>query len=172
MRSTRRAAVIVPTRGTGRNCRRHEANIMPVVKILAIETSGESCSAALWIDGEVHAREALAGQRHSELLLPMIDALLGAHSMKAAQLDGIAYGSGPGWFTGLRIAGGVAQGIALGVGVPVVGVGTLAALAESTGAHRAICCIDARMSEIYHAAYEKRAEGWHALHEPSLCKPE
>jgi tRNA threonylcarbamoyladenosine biosynthesis protein TsaB len=156
----------------GWNRRSLEANIMPVVKILAIETSSELCSAALWIDGEVDAREALAGQRHSELLLPMIDALLGAHGLRAAHLDGIAYGAGPGSFTGLRIACGVAQGIAFGVGVPVVGIGTLAALAQSAGSDRTICCLDARMGEIYHAAYEKRAGGWHAVHEPSLCTPE
>jgi tRNA threonylcarbamoyladenosine biosynthesis protein TsaB len=142
------------------------------LNILAIETSTDLCSAALWLDGEIHAREVVAGQRNSELLLPLIDALLAAHALKAADLDGVAFGAGPGSFTGLRIACGVAQGIAFGAGVPVVGIGTLLALAESSRAERVVCCLDARIGEIYHAAYEKRAGSWHAVHEPSLCKPD
>ena len=142
------------------------------MKILALETSTELCSAALWLDGEVDAREALAGQRHSELLLPMIDALLLNHGLTAADLDGIAFGAGPGSFTGLRIACGVAQGIAFGAGVPVVGIGTLLALAAASRAERVVCCIDARVSEVYHAAYERRNDGWHTVHEPGLCKPD
>ncbi|MBI4191778.1 MAG: tRNA (adenosine(37)-N6)-threonylcarbamoyltransferase complex dimerization subunit type 1 TsaB [Betaproteobacteria bacterium] len=142
------------------------------MKILALETSTELCSAALWLDGKVDAREAAAGQRHSELLLPMIEALLARHRLGARDLDGIAFGAGPGSFTGLRIACGVAQGIAFGAGVPVVGIGTLLALAERSQAERAVCCIDARMGEIYHAAYEKRNDSWRAVHEPSLCKPD
>lgn len=142
------------------------------MKILALETSTELCSAALWLDGEVDAREALAGQRHSELLLPMIDALLVNHGLKAAQLDCIAFGAGPGSFTGLRIACGVAQGMAFGLSVPVVGIGTLLALAAASRAERAVCCLDARMGEVYHAAYEWRGEDWHAVHEPGLCKPD
>jgi tRNA threonylcarbamoyladenosine biosynthesis protein TsaB len=141
------------------------------LKILALESSTELCSAALWLDGEIDAREVVAGQRHSELLLPMIDALLLTHVLKAADLDGVAFGAGPGSFTGLRIACGLAQGIAFGAGVPVVGVGTLLALAELSHADRAVCCLDARMGEIYHAAYENRG-GWHTVHEPSLCTPD
>jgi len=142
------------------------------VKILALETSSDLCSAALWLDGKIDAREARAGQQHSELLLPMVDALLARHKLKAANLDGIAFGSGPGSFTGLRIACGVAQGIAFGANLPVVGVSTLLALAQASGAQRAVCCLDARMGEIYHAAYEKRGDTWHAVHEPALCKPD
>ena len=141
------------------------------MKILAIETSTDLCSAALWLDGAVDAREVVAGQRNSELLLPMIDALLAAHAVKAPDLDGIAFGAGPGSFTGLRIACGVAQGIAFGAGVPVVAIGTLMALAEASRAERVVCCLDARIGEIYHAAYERRAGTWLAVHEPSLCKP-
>ncbi len=141
------------------------------LKILALETSTELCSVALWLDGEVDARAVVAGQRHSELLLPMIDELLGRHGLKVSGLDGIAYGSGPGSFTGLRIACGVAQGIAFGADLPVVGIGTLMALAESTGAQRTVCCLDARMGEIYCAAYERSGGDWHAVHEPGLCAP-
>lgn len=152
-------------------------NALPVcglesLKILAFETSTELCSAALWLDGRVDAREEVAGQRHSDLLLPMIDALLASHGLKAAELDCIAFGSGPGSFTGLRIACGVAQGIAFGVNVPVVGIGTLLALAAASQAERAVCCLDARMGEVYHAAYERRGGDWHELHEPGLCKPD
>ncbi len=142
------------------------------MKILALETSTELCSAALWLDGEVDARAVSAGQRHSELLLPMISALLAEHGLGSGELHGIAYGCGPGSFTGLRIACGVAQGIAFGAGLQVVGVSTLLALAERAKAQRVVCCLDARMGEIYHAAYESRGEDWHTLHEPSLCKPD
>ena len=142
------------------------------MKILALETSTDLCSAALWLDGKVDAREADAGQRNSEVLLPMVNALLTGHGLKAADLDGVAFGSGPGSFTGLRIACGVAQGIAFGAGVRVVGISTLLALAELSRAQQVVCCLDARMSEIYHAAYEKRGSNWHTVYEPSLCKPD
>jgi len=142
------------------------------LKILALETSTDLCSAALWLDGEIHARDVVAGQRNSELLLPLIDELLAAHGLKAADVDGVAFGAGPGSFTGLRIACGVAQGIAFGAGVPVVGICTLLALAESSRAERVVCCLDARIGEIYHAAYEKRSGGWREVLEPSLCKPD
>jgi tRNA threonylcarbamoyladenosine biosynthesis protein TsaB len=141
------------------------------LKILALDTSTEYCSAALWIDGATHVREARAGQRHSELVLGMIDDLLGAQALRVAGLDGIAFGEGPGSFTGLRIACGVVQGLAFGAGVPVAGVGTLLAMAEGSGAGRVVCCVDARVHEIYHAAYERRDGSWHAVHEPSICAP-
>ena len=142
------------------------------MKILAFETSTELCSAALWLDGRVEARDEVAGQRHSELLLPMIDALLASHWLKAAELDCIAFGAGPGSFTGLRIACGVAQGIAFGIDVPVAGIGTLLALAEASQAAQVACCLDARMGEVYHAAYERRGADWHEVHAPGLCKPD
>ena len=142
------------------------------LKILALETSTELCSAALWLDGKVDAREVVAGQRNSELLLPMVDALLAANKLAARDLNGIAFGAGPGAFTGVRIACGVAQGIAFGIDVPVAGIGTLLALAEASGADRAVCCLDARMGEVYHAAYEKRGADFVEVHAPGLYKPE
>lgn len=141
------------------------------VKLLALDTSTEYCSVALWRDGTVDASETLAGQRHSELLLPMVDALLARHGLAIKDLDGIAFGQGPGSFTGLRIACGVTQGLALGGGLPVVGVGTLLAMAEAAQAASAVCCLDARMGEIYHAAYKKSGVAWQAVHAPSLCAP-
>ena len=142
------------------------------MKILALDTSTEYCSVALWRDGDVDAREALAGRRHSELLLPMVDALLERHGLRLKGLDGIAFGEGPGSFTGLRIGCGVTQGLAFGAGLPVVGVSTLLALAEAARSRRAVCCLDARMGEVYHAAYARSDAGWEAVHVPSLCAPE
>ena len=142
------------------------------MNILAIETSTEYCSAALWCDGALSTRCELAGQKHSQMLMPMADELLREAGLKLAQLDGIAFGMGPGSFTGVRIACGVAQGLALGADLPVVGICTLQALAEASGQERVIAALDARMGEIYHAAYEKRGEAWVAVCEPNLCAPQ
>jgi tRNA threonylcarbamoyladenosine biosynthesis protein TsaB len=114
----------------------------------------------------------LVGQKHSELLIEMLDALLKKASLGIKDMDGIAFGMGPGSFTGVRIAAGVAQGLALGANLPVVGVCTLQALAEAAGKPRVIAALDARMNELYHAVYEKLDGGWHTVCEPSLCKPE
>jgi tRNA threonylcarbamoyladenosine biosynthesis protein TsaB len=141
------------------------------LNILALDTSTELCSVALWLDAALDERETLAGQAHSSLLLGMVDELLGAHALTVRQLDGIAFGEGPGSFTGLRIACGVVQGLAFGAERPVVGVGTLLAMAVGSGAQRVVCCLDARVQEIYHAAYERHADVWRAVHEPSLCSP-
>jgi tRNA threonylcarbamoyladenosine biosynthesis protein TsaB len=141
------------------------------MRILALDTSTEYCSVALWHDGEIDAREALAGQRHSELLLGMVDELLRRHNLRVRELDGIAFGAGPGSFTGLRIACGVTQGIAFAVGLPVVGVSTLLAMAQAAGADRAICCLDARMEQVYHAAYARNANRWSTVHGPGLYAP-
>lgn len=141
------------------------------LRILALETSTEYCSVALWDDGELHALEEHAGQNHSRRLLPMVDELLARHGIGIGRLDGIAFGRGPGSFTGLRIAAGVTQGLAFGAGLPVVGVSTLLALAAATRAGDAVCCIDARMGEIYHAAYARSGDGWRSVCEPSLCPP-
>jgi len=142
------------------------------MKILALDTSTEYCSVALWRDGEVDARETLAGQRHSELLLGMLDDLLGRHGLRPRDLDGIAFGAGPGSFTGLRIACGITQGIAFGANLPVLGVSTLLALAEAVQAELAVCCLDARMGQIYHAAYARLAGQWDHVHHPGLYAPE
>lgn len=141
------------------------------MKILALDTSTEYCSVALWRDGDVDARDEHAGQRHSQRLLPMAGDLLNHHRLGVRDLDGIAFGQGPGSFTGLRIACGVTQGLAFGAGITVVGVSTLLALAEAARSDRVVCCIDARMGEIYHAAYERNGLEWEAVHAPRLCDP-
>ncbi len=142
------------------------------MRILALDTSTEYCSVALWQDGDLLARCELVGQKHSEMLIDMLDAVLLDADVKLAQCDGIAYGSGPGSFTGVRIACGATQGLALGAGISVSGICTLLALAEDSGQSRVIAALDARMGEIYCAAYEKQHGDWIAIFEPCLCKPE
>ncbi|HEY5993412.1 MAG TPA: tRNA (adenosine(37)-N6)-threonylcarbamoyltransferase complex dimerization subunit type 1 TsaB [Gallionellaceae bacterium] len=142
------------------------------MKIIAIETSTEYCSVALWQDGKVTDRSEQAGQRHSVMLIPMLDGLLNDAGLKLSDMDGIAFGAGPGSFTGVRIACSAAQGLALGAGKPVIGVCTLQALAEASGRDRVIAVLDARMAEVYHAIYEKRDGKWAAVCEPSLCLPQ
>ncbi|MDP3483577.1 MAG: tRNA (adenosine(37)-N6)-threonylcarbamoyltransferase complex dimerization subunit type 1 TsaB, partial [Sulfuricella sp.] len=141
------------------------------MKILALDSSTELCSVALWLDGEMLVREELAGQRHSELLLPMVQELLAEAGLDLKALDGIAFGEGPGSFTGLRIGCGVAQGLAFGAGLPVAGVCTLLALADASGAGRVIACLDARMGEVYHGVYEKIEGEWRTLNAPGLSLP-
>lgn len=141
------------------------------MKILALDTSTEYCSAALWLEGDLRARGELAGQRHTELILPMTDALLAEAGIVLADLDGIAFGAGPGSFTGLRIACGVAQGLGLGADRPLMPVSTLLALAEGSQAPRVIAALDARMQEVYLAAYERHGEGWREVLAPCLHAP-
>jgi tRNA threonylcarbamoyladenosine biosynthesis protein TsaB len=142
------------------------------MRLLAIETSTEYCSVALWQDGNLSERCELVGQKHSEVLMEMLDALLKNAGIKVMQVDGIAFGKGPGSFTGVRIACGVTQGLALGADVEVVGVCTLEALAEASGRDKVIAALDARMSELYLAAYEKREGEWTVVIQPCLCKAE
>ena len=120
----------------------------------------------------IHARRVLAEQRHSSLLLPMVDELLRETGVTLRQLDGIGYGAGPGSFTGLRIACAVTQGLAFGADLPVVGVSTLESIAEQTGADRVLTVLDARMAEVYWAAYRRDGAGWRAVTEPQLALPE
>jgi tRNA threonylcarbamoyladenosine biosynthesis protein TsaB len=141
------------------------------MKLLVLDTSTEWCSAALWLDGQIQARRVLAEQRHSSLLLPMVDELLREARLTLRQLDGIGYGAGPGSFTGLRIACAVTQGLALGADLPVVGVSTLESIAEQAGAAQVLTVLDARMAEVYWAAYRREGAGWHAVSEPQLALP-
>jgi len=104
------------------------------MNILALDTSTEHCSVALWHDAVVHEREIHAGQSHSAMLLGLVDAVLAEGGVSLAGLDGIAYGKGPGSFTGLRIACAVAQGLAFAKDIPLVGIGTLHAMALACGA--------------------------------------
>ena len=134
----------------------------------AIETSTEWCSVALWRDGELAGMEERAGQRHGELALPMLEQLLAAARLETADLDAVAFGAGPGSFTGLRIACGIAQGLAFARKLPVLGVSSLEAMAEECGAPRVVACLDARMGEVYYSALEKRGARWEEVI-PAQC---
>jgi tRNA threonylcarbamoyladenosine biosynthesis protein TsaB len=142
------------------------------MNLLAIETATDSLSLAVLAGGRVHEATLAAGQRQAELILGEIDALLARAGLTVGALDGIAYGAGPGSFTGLRIACGVAQGIAAARRLPVLGVSTLAAIAEASGAARVVACLDARMGEVYHAAFEKRGAALHEVIASGLHRPE
>ena len=143
-----------------------------LMNLLALETSTDRLSLALCTQASEYAYDAVVGQRHAELILAEVEALLRQAGIAVRELHGIVYGEGPGAFTGLRIACGVAQGLALALGVPVLGVGTLEAVAEASGHARVVACIDARMGEVYHAAYEKGEGEWVAITLPGLCAPE
>lgn len=125
------------------------------MRIIAIDTAEETCSAALYLDGDVICRYAVAPRQHSALILPMMDELIAEAGVKLTQLDGMAFGRGPGSFTGLRIAAGVTQGTAFAADLPVAPVSTLLALAQRAnreqGAERVMSALDARMGEVYWA---------------------
>ncbi|HLD09589.1 MAG TPA: tRNA (adenosine(37)-N6)-threonylcarbamoyltransferase complex dimerization subunit type 1 TsaB [Methylophilaceae bacterium] len=142
------------------------------MKLLALDTSTEYLSLALWLDGKIFTRDLLAGQTHSQQVLPLLRELLDEAKVSINDLDGIAFGAGPGSFTGLRIGCGVAQGLAFGANLPVVGVSTLLALAQANGSEKVMACMDARMGEIYHAAYVKNNEGWNEVSAVGLSKPD
>jgi tRNA threonylcarbamoyladenosine biosynthesis protein TsaB len=146
------------------------------VNILAFDTSTEYLSLALLKGGETFGYDCNAGQTHSKIILPQIRALLDAANLQLKDLQGIAFGAGPGSFTGVRIAAGVAQGLGFGANLPVVGICTLLALAEASGADKVIACLDARMGEVYHATYVKTgakiACELQCMIEPGLYKPD
>lgn len=137
------------------------------MKLLAVETSTEACSAALFIDGEITERFELAPQKHTQLILPMIDGLMAEAGLKPQQLDALAFSRGPGSFTGVRIATGVIHGIALGADLPVVPVSTLAAIAQDFFDHNdgdvAYVAMDARMDEIFWGVYLRDRTGYAEL---------
>ncbi len=147
------------------------------MKLLAIETATEACSAALYIDGEITEEYQFAPRDHTRLLLGMVDKLLAEAEISPASLDVMAFGRGPGSFTGVRIATGVTQGIAYAADLPVVPVSTLATLAQGGlrefGFSRAAVAIDARMHEVYWAAYSANDAGLMVAHSDEMvCPPD
>lgn len=123
------------------------------MKILALETATDPGSTALWLDGKVVTRSCPARLSNSEGLLATAEALLADEGLSFADLGGIAFGAGPGSFTGLRVACGVAQGLAFARDLPLLGVGTLDAMALAAGGGRVIVALDARMGEVYSGAF-------------------
>jgi tRNA threonylcarbamoyladenosine biosynthesis protein TsaB len=142
------------------------------MRFAAFETSGEWCSVALWLDGDIRGIEERAGHGHSERLLPMLDRLMAAAGIASGALDAVAFGAGPGSFTGLRIACGAAQGLALARGIPAIGISTLEALAEHSGAARVVACVDARMNEVYYAALERQGARWREVISAQCAAPD
>jgi tRNA threonylcarbamoyladenosine biosynthesis protein TsaB len=132
------------------------------LKILALDTSTEACSVAIWADGAVVERFE-SGNQHSDRILAMVDGLLVETGFSLTQFDAIAFGRGPGSFTGLRIGAGVAQGLAFGADIPVTPVSSLAALAQGVDAPRVLAAFDARMNQVYSGAYVRNAQGIVAL---------
>lgn len=138
-----------------------------MLKILALDTSGELCSTALLVGDEIIQREQLVPRRHADVILDMLDELLSAAEVDASQLDAIAFGRGPGSFTGVRIAAAVTQGVAYSLDKPVIAVSTLAALAQglldSGDDQQILTAVDARMNEVYWAGYARNADGYAAM---------
>lgn len=148
------------------------------MKLLALDTSSEGCSAALWLDGRVTERFELAPRGHTRLLMPMVRELLAEQGLAPADLDALAFARGPGSFTGLRIATGVVQGLAWGLSLPVVPVSSLAAVAlgaiethQLADNELVAVAFDARMGEVYWAAYQCRQGLPVLLGEEHVCPP-
>ncbi|HHQ4597372.1 tRNA (adenosine(37)-N6)-threonylcarbamoyltransferase complex dimerization subunit type 1 TsaB [Aeromonas veronii] len=131
---------------------------MNELKILAVDTATEACSAALLVGGKLFSRWEEAPRDHTRKILPMVQAVLEDAGISLSDLDAIAFGRGPGSFTGVRIGISVAQGLAFGAGVPLIGISTLAAMAQGAyrldGAEQVLTAIDARMNEVYFGRYE------------------
>lgn len=144
-------------------------------RLLAIDTATHACSAALWVDGEISSRFEIAPRRHTELILPMVDELLADGQLKLTDLDALAFGRGPGAFTGVRIAVGVAQGLAMGADLGVIGISDLAALARQgasqSGVQQIVAALDARMGEVYWGVYAVQAGDMQLIGSEAVSKP-
>ena len=148
---------------------------IPWVKLLAFDTSTQWLTVACGDGATWCAHGEPGGQGHSERLLPIVDEVLSKAGWMLSDLDGIAFGAGPGSFTGVRIACGVAQGLGLGSDVPLIPVSTLEGLAQHAwrthGAARVVACLDARMREVYAGSYQRDATGWVERRAPVVRKP-
>ncbi|WP_321283659.1 tRNA (adenosine(37)-N6)-threonylcarbamoyltransferase complex dimerization subunit type 1 TsaB [uncultured Vibrio sp.] len=145
-------------------------------KILAIDTATENCSVALLVNDQVISRSEVAPRDHTKKVLPMVDEVLKEAGLTLQELDALAFGRGPGSFTGVRIGIGIAQGLAFGAELPMIGVSTLAAMAQASyrlhGSTDVAVAIDARMSEVYWARYSRQENGeWAGVDEECVIPP-
>ena len=146
-------------------------------RILALDTATEACSAALQNLQQIDARFEIAPRDHTQRILPLVQELLQVQQLELTALDVLAFGRGPGSFTGVRIGIGIAQGLALGANLPMIGVSSLATMAQGawrlTGATRVLAAIDARMGELYWAEYQRDENGeWLGAETEAVIKPE
>lgn len=146
------------------------------MKILALDTSSISCSVALSINGRVHSRNHVAPKQQAQMILPMIDELLQAENIKLNQLDALAFGCGPGSFTGVRIATSVMQGLGYALKLPLIPVSSLAGLAQAAytdlGWQQLLVAVDARIQEIYWGIYQVNPQGLVELvGKEAVCPP-
>ncbi|ETS30905.1 tRNA N6-adenosine(37)-N6-threonylcarbamoyltransferase complex dimerization subunit TsaB [Photorhabdus temperata] len=146
-------------------------------RILAIDTATEACSVALWNNGAVLAQFEISPREHTQRILPMVQSVLAESGISLQQLDALAFGRGPGSFTGVRIGVGIAQGLALGAELPVIGVSTLNTMAQGvfrlTGVTQVLTAIDARMGEVYWGQYTCDQKGeWQGSETEAVLKPE
>lgn len=146
------------------------------MKILALDTATGRCSVALSLEGQLIEVATDAEKAQAENILPLVDGLLKDAGLELASLDAIAFGRGPGAFTGLRVAAAMAQGLAYGAELPVLPVSNLAALAHAArrvhGVGRVLACLDARMQEVYWGLFETQALLTRALGAERLSKPD
>ncbi len=147
------------------------------MRILAIDTATEACSVALGLDDTTLSHFELCPREHTQRILPMVRDILNQGAVNLSDIEVLAFGRGPGSFTGVRIGIGIAQGLALGAALPMVGVSTLATMAQGafrkSGATRVLAAIDARMGEVYWAEYQRNADGsWQGEATEAVLKPE
>lgn len=147
------------------------------MRILAIDTATEACSVALGLDDTTLSHFELCPREHTQRILPMVRDILNQGAVNLSDIHVLAFGRGPGSFTGVRIGIGIAQGLALGAELPMVGVSTLATMAQGAfrqnGATRVLTAIDARMGEVYWAEYQRHADGsWQGEETEAVLKPE
>ncbi|EKT62732.1 tRNA (adenosine(37)-N6)-threonylcarbamoyltransferase complex dimerization subunit type 1 TsaB [Providencia burhodogranariea] len=146
-------------------------------RILAVDTATEACSVALLCDGEIISRFAISPREHTQKVLPMVEEVLLQAGVTLNQLDALAFGRGPGSFTGVRIGVGIAQGLALGANLPMIGISSLMTLAEGayriSGQSNILTAIDARMSEVYCAKYQRTESGiWLGEESEAVMSPD
>ncbi|OAJ93887.1 tRNA (adenosine(37)-N6)-threonylcarbamoyltransferase complex dimerization subunit type 1 TsaB [Vibrio bivalvicida] len=147
------------------------------VKILALDTATENCSVALLVDNKVYVRSEVAPRDHTKKVLPMVDEVLKEAGVCLTELDALAFGRGPGSFTGVRIGIGIAQGLAFGADLPMIGVSTLEAMAQGVyrkhGAKHVATAIDARMSEVYWGRFVRQEDGtWKTVDAECVAPPQ